>query len=395
MKNTTRRIIHFFVTFIIIGAGVAAFIVFSAGKPQLKRTKPPTPMPMVKTAKVVIGPQSVVITGEGTVKPTREIQLIPQVSGKIIFVSPALVDGGQFTQGETLLRIDPVDYQLAVILAQARVKDSESRLKVTLEEAAAGKEEWFLIYKEDQEKGKQPPALVAKEPQVAAAKAKLAADRADLRKARLHLERTELKAPFNGRVSEENADIGQYVSMGQKLATLFSIKTAEIVIPFEDEALYWFHVPGFTPGDGPGSSVTVRARIAGRELTWPGRVMRAEGKLDDRTRMINVVVRVDQPYATKPPLVSGLFVTAEIQGRTIEDAAVIPRSALRENNVVWLVDDHGAISFRKVEVARLSSQTAILKTGVRDGELVVTSGLKAVTDGMKVRIAQKRKERKS
>ena len=392
MKNTTRRIIHFFVTLIIIGAGIAVFIVFSAGKPQLKRTRPPTPMPMVKTAKVVIGPQSVVIKGEGTCKATREIQLVPQVSGKIIFVSPALVDGGEFSKGETLLRIDPVDYQLAVTLAQARVKDAQSRLKVTEEEAASAKEEWFLIYKKEQESGKQPPALVAKEPQLAAAKAKLAADRADLRKARLYLGRTELKAPFNGRVSAENVDIGQYVSIGQKLATLFSINTAEIVIPFEDEALYWFHVPGFTPGDGPGSPVTVRARIAGRELTWPGRVMRAQGKLDDRTRMINVVIRVDQPYATKPPLVAGLFVTAEIQGRTIENAAVIPRSALRENNVVWLVDEHGTLSFRKVEVARLSAGTAILKTGINDGELLVTSSLKAVTDGMKVRIAKRRKD---
>jgi RND family efflux transporter MFP subunit len=395
MKKTIRRIIHFLITLIIIGAGAAAFIVLSAGKPQLKRTKPPTPTPIVKTAKIVTGPQSIVIKGEGTVKPTRQIQLVPEVSGRISFVSPALVDGGKFNKGETLLRIDPVDYQLAVTLAQARVKDSESRLRVTEEEAAAAKEEWFLIYEREKKAGKQPPALVAKEPQLQAAKAKLAADRADLRKAKLYLERTELKAPFNGLVSEESVDIGQYVSVGQRLATLFSTNSAEIVIPFEDEALFWFHVPGFTPGDGPGSAVKVRTRVAGRELTRPGRVMRAEGKLDERTRMVNVVVRVDNPYASKPPLAAGLFVTVEIQGSTLQNAAAIPRTALRKDNMVWLVDESGSISFREVEIARLLPNTAILKSGVQDGEILVTSGLKAVTEGMKVRIASRRSGRDS
>jgi RND family efflux transporter MFP subunit len=385
MSKHNARIIHFIITVVLIGIGAIVFVALTATKPKLERTRPPAPKPMVLVTRVKTRPQVVIIKGEGTVRPLREIQLVPQVNGKVIFVSRALVDGGEFKKGDLLLRIDPLDYQLAVTLAQARVKDSESTLKVAEEEAAVSREEWDLLYKADSKNNKI-PALVAKEPQLAAAKAKLAADRADLQKAKLNLERTKLKAPFDGRVSEENVDIGQYVSTGQALATLFSTNQAEIVVPFEDEELYWFHVPGFTPGDGQGSPVSVSTRIAGREAFWPGRVVRAEGKLDERTRMINVVIRVDKPYETMPPLAAGLFVTVDIEGRTLENAAMIPRTALRGKNVVWVVDQNGQLKFRTVEVARLTPNAAILEAGLKEGEMVVVSSLKAVTDGMKVRI---------
>jgi RND family efflux transporter MFP subunit len=394
MSKTKKRIIHFGLMLVLLGAGVAGFLALTASKPQLKRTKPPVPTPMVRVYKITTGPQSVTIRGEGTVRPLREIQLVPQVNGKLVYVSPVLVDGGEFKKDDILLRIDPLDYQLAVTLAQAQVKDSESRLRVAEEEAAAAKEEWRLLYQDKGAQAEDPPALVAKEPQLAAAKAKLAADRADLQKARLHLERTELKAPFNGRVSDESVDIGQYVSSAKPLATLFSTDAVKIVVPFEDESLYWFHVPGFTPGNGSGSAVTIRARIAGHELTWRGQVVRAEGELDERTRMVQVVIRVEKPYASKPPLVAGLFVIVEIQGRTLENAAVIPRAALRDNDTVWVVDETGQLKFRRVDVARMGTNQAILRSGLEDQEMVVTSGLKVVTDGMKVRILASDKERK-
>jgi RND family efflux transporter MFP subunit len=387
MSKHKSRIVHLIVTMVFIGIGALIFVVLTATKPKLERTQPPVPKPMVRVTQVKTRPQVMIINGEGTVKPLREIQLVPQVNGKVIFVSPALVDGGEFKKGDLLLRIDPLDYQLAVTLAQARVKDSESKLKVAEEEAEASREEWRLLYKSEA-KDNQIPTLVAKEPQLAAARAKLAADRADLQKARLNLERTELNAPFDGRVSEENVDIGQYVSTGQTMATLFSTNQAEIVVPFEDEDLYWFHVPGFTPGDGLGSAVSVNTRVAGRKAFWAGRVVRAEGKLDERTRMINVVIRVDKPYETKPPLAAGLFVTVEIEGRTLENAAMIPRAALRGNNVVWVVDRNGQLKFRTVTVARLTQNAVIVEGGLSDGEMVVNSPLNAVTDGMKVRVRQ-------
>ncbi|MCK5203100.1 MAG: hypothetical protein KAR15_04475, partial [Desulfobacterales bacterium] len=170
MSKHKPRIIHFIVTLVFIGIGALVFVVLTATKPKLERTQPLAPKPMVRVAKVKTRPQVVIIKGEGTVRPLREIQLVPQVNGKLVFVSRALVDGGEFKKGDLLLRIEPLDYQLAVTLAQARIKDSESKLKVVEEEAAASREEWHLLYKADA-KENQIPALVAKEPQLAAARA--------------------------------------------------------------------------------------------------------------------------------------------------------------------------------------------------------------------------------
>jgi RND family efflux transporter MFP subunit len=381
-----RRFFHIFITLVFLALGVVGFGALRASKNKLEKHRPPSPLPVVKAIKISTGPQSVMIQGEGTVRPLQQIDLVPQVGGKVVYVSPSLVNGGDFRQDSILLRIDPVDYNLTVTLAKAKVKDAESRLKLAMEEAAAAQEEWRLLHSGSPKGKREPPPLVAKEPQLMAAQARLEAERAGLKKALLNLERTELKAPFDGRVSQENVDIGQYVSAAKSLGIIYSIQAAEIVLPLENEDLSWFHVPGFTAGNGPGAKAVVRAPIAGQERTWDGQVVRTEGILDARTRTINVVVKVEKPYATKPPLAAGLFVTVDIHGRILPDAAVIPRAALREGEVVWVVDDYNVLHFRKVDVARIQGDNVVVKSGINDGEMVVISPHKVVTDRMSVRI---------
>ena len=389
MSNRKKRFIQFGVSVVLILLGVVGLLVLTASKPEMKKRKPPAPVPMVRTIKTNSGPQTVYIKGEGTVRPLREINLVSEVGGKVVGVSPALVNGGVFKEGDTLLQIDPVDYELAVTLARAKVKEAESRLELAEEEALAAVEEWRLLYPDSSSEDSKPSALVAKEPQLAAAQARLEADKADLRKALLHLERTKLKAPFAGRVGEENVDVGQYVSPGQTLGSLYSTEAAEIVVPLEGGDLFWFDVPAFTSTDGRGAPAVIRASLAGRELSWPGKVVRTEGRLDERTRMIHVVVRVDKPYARKPPLVFGLFVTVEIEGRNLHNCTVIPRGALHQGNVVWVLDQESRLRFRKVEVARVQGDEVVVTKGLEDGEAVVITPLKAVTDGMTVRMVSK------
>jgi len=387
MSHKKKRLIYILVIIVFLFLGFSGFRILKTHKNTIKKTRPEVLAPMVKTVTVKAGKQSISISGEGTVRPLNEISLVPQVGGKIQYVAPFLVNGGAFKKDDTLLRIEPIDYELAVTLAKAKVKSSESLLQLAEQQTEAAKEEWRTHYADGTNQSAPPPPLVAKEPQLSAAKAKLEADNADLNKALLSLERTELKAPFNGRVSHENVDIGQYVSPGQSLATLYSTDAAEIVLPLEEEDLAWFHVPGFTSDNSPVSSATVMARIAGQTLSWRGEVVRAEGKLDARTRMINVVVRVNKPYAKKPPLALGLFVTVRIEGRTLPHAALIPRSALRQGNMVWVVDKNNRLHFRKVEVARFQGDNIIINSGLEGGESVVVTLLRVVTDGMVVRDA--------
>lgn len=388
MDKTKKRFFHGAIAIGLIALGVLGMFRLKACKSELQKSEVAVPLPVVRTMEVKIGKQTVVVRAEGTVRPFREINLVPQVDGKVVYLSPSLVNGGEFIKGDNLLCIEPVDYELAVTLARAKVKNSESKLQLIQEEAAAAREEWCQLYAGGSQAKKEPPPLVAKEPQLAAAEAGLAADRANLRKALLSLERTRLFAPFNGRVSQENVDTGEYVSPGQSLATLYSTDIVEVVLPLEDEELFWLHVPGFTPGNHTGSFATVYSRVAGRDLSWPGEVVRAEGKLDERTRMVNLVILVKSPYTTNPPLAVGLFVTVDIKGLILPNAAIIPRAALRQGNLVWVVGKDGKLHFRKVEVARIQGEEVLVKSGIKDGETLVMSSLKAVSNGMLVRTIQ-------
>jgi RND family efflux transporter MFP subunit len=386
MSQRKKRFLHLVVIIILLALGGLGMYALTTHKSEVERRRPPVSVPVVRTIRVTVGSQPVVVQGEGTVQPLQEIRIAPEVGGKVVYVSPNMVNGGAFSKGETLLRVDPADYELAATLARASVKDAESKLQLAEEETAASIQEWRLYGEGGTDTTKNPPPLVAKEPQLAAAQAKLDAEKADLKKALLNLERTEIKAPFDGRVSQENMDIGEYVTPGQDIATIYSTEAAEIIIPLEDRDLFWIHVPGFTPGNGPGAPVTVRASIAGRQLSWSGKVVRAEGRLDERTRMINVVVRVERPYATKPPLPVGFFVTAGIMGRTLSDVAVVPRAALHQDNVIWVVEKDGRLRFRKVEVARIEGEKVFVSAGLNNGEVLVITPLKAVSDGMSVRV---------
>ncbi|MEA1971139.1 MAG: efflux RND transporter periplasmic adaptor subunit [Thermodesulfobacteriota bacterium] len=390
MSRKRKTIIHITVSAVLVITGVIVMIALTASSPELQKIKPDAPAPMVHVMKVKTGPKPIIIRGEGTVHPLKEIDLVPQVGGKIVHTSPSLVNGGKFSKGDPLLSINPIDYELAVTLAKAKVRNAESNLKIIQEEALVAREEWRAHYSDISHTGKEIPPLVAKEPQLAAARASLDADRADLKKAFLNLKRTVLKAPFNGRVSRKSVDIGQYVTPGQALAKLFSTEAVEIALPLEGKDLFWFDVPGFTPGDGGGSPTTVHAEIAGHKLVFSGRVIRAEGELDERTRMITVIVRVDRPYAKRPPLAIGLFATVDIRGRVLPDAAVIPRAALHQGNIVWTVNDEGVLRFRAVRIARYQGEEIIIETGLKEGEKVVFSSLKAVTDGMTVRTAMEK-----
>jgi RND family efflux transporter MFP subunit len=368
---------------LLIIAALMIFAVMMTSREEVTRQRMTLPAPRVNVKAADVGPTRVRITGEGTVSPLREIDLVPQVGGRVVFMSPDLVDGGMFEKGNVLFRIDPVDYELAVKAARARVKDLESKLMLTEEEAEAAREEWEIQNGDGDDTS--PPPLVAKEPQLAAANAALAGSKADLDKARLNLERTNIRAPFDGRISSKSVDLGQFVGAGQRLGTLFSVEAAEISVPLEDIDLRWINVPGFTANDASESETRVIASIAGETVIREAKLMRTEGRLDARTRMVNVIVRVERPYDTMPPLAVGLFVRVEIEGKTLPEAIWLPRSSIRKGNTVYIVDGESKIRFRQIEIARYDRDEVLVRSGLEKGDLIVISPMKIVTEGMKVK----------
>ena len=383
----------------VLAAGVAAYLLLVSLRTPPPREEPVHWVPLVETVQAPPETARVVVRGQGTVRPDREIDLVPQVGGRIVWISEQMETGGFFSAGQELARIDPEDFELAVDQADAEVARALYQLEIARGEAEVAAAEWERLRGGG---GPEPSDLALHIPQVRLAEAALKAARARLREARLRLERTRLRAPFAGRVRSTDLDLGQYVSPGRGVARLYGIERAEIPVPVPDEELAWIDVPSppasprpvaadapppERPQEAGRGQVLLRARHAGRDHTWKGRVVRTEGQVDPRSRMINLIVEVDDPYGPRDsataPLLVGLFVEVEIQGRPLTAVRTIPRRALHDGGRVWLAED-GRLRRQPVEVVHLGREEALVRFDAAPGARVITSQLRGVTDGMAV-----------
>jgi len=388
------RFLKIVVPIVILAIGVLGFGTLISTKPEVETVQPEPVLPLVRVITVERQDVKLFVHTQGTVRPRTETALVSQVSAEVVSVSPSFEVGGFFERGEVLVELDARDYELVVERVKAQVAQAELRLAEQLAEARVAQDEW-------RELGVgEPEPLALREPQTAEARATLAAAEADLRMARLNLERTVIRAPFGGRLAEKAVDVGQYVSHGQPVATVHSIDYAEVRLPIPHQELRFLDVPlSYRDGGSPGPEpfVALTSNFTGRETTWPARIVRTEGEVDERTRMIYLVARVNDPYGRKgdsgrPPFAVGLFVEAEIAGKTVHDAVLLPREALRNGEGrVLIVDQEDRLRYRDVEVVRLQGEEAVIDgRSFGTGERVCVSPLDVVVDGMRVRTVVER-----
>ncbi len=391
--SSSHKVFKIFLPIIILavaGAGVFAMIKFRAA-PE-KKEKPDTGA-LVEIMAVNPESHQVKVYGTGTVNPRREISITPQVDGRIIAVAPNFVAGGFFQEGELLFAIEPVDYELAVERARAAVAKAELELATMESRAKIAQFEWQKLSKDGTT---QPNPLVLYEPQLKDAQANLASARANLRQAELDLARTKITAPFNCRVRSEQIDVGQYVKSGTNVAVVAGTDTAEIVVPMPLTDIRWLDIP-LEEEDSAGSKAAVQLEIAGRLYQWSGRVIRSLGEVDPQGRMVRVVVSVDDPYnrcdggkRTKPDLVAGMFVDVVLYGERLTDIFAIPRSAVRENSTIWLMNGDRKLLIQKVEIVRQEKENVLISKGLAAGDRVVLTNLVGAANGMLLRLEEAR-----
>ena len=368
---------------LIIGMLGAYALVKSREVVQTEPTE--APPPLVRVQSIYPTDFQLIVPAQGTVAPRTQTTLISQVAGQIIKVSPAFANGGFFEKGDVLLTIDPRDYEVAVAQAQVQVAQAKLRLAREEEEAEIAREEWKRLG------NGEPTDLVLRKPQIDEARATIAAAEGALMRANLNLQRTQIRAPYPGRVRTKNADVGQYVNPGSPLGQIYAIDYAEVRLPVPDDQLAYLDLPlSFrnNPHHNSGPDVRFHATFAGREHTYMGRIVRVEGEIDARSGMIALVGRVDNPYRQRdnntPPLAVGLFVTAEILGHRAENVVVIPRAALRGKNRVLVVTGN-RLYYRNIDVLRADAEKVVVRSGLKSGEQLCVSPIDTVVDGMRVR----------
>ena len=385
----------------IVAGSVAVAVFLVSLAPEPERLEPPSQLPFVTTATVAAGSGPIPVFGAGTVRPSAEVAITPQVGGRVVWVDPAFRSGGRFVAGQTLFRIEEEDYVVRLREAEAALADRQVAYLEAREEAAIARAEYERYA--EREPGSIPLSeaspLALHEPQLNAARAALDRDEARVAEASLAVARTRVNAPFNGYVRDESVDVGQFVAPGQPVGRLFAADAVEVVAPLSDAnaALIpdlWNQRAGEA---GQRIAARVIAEYGDIRYAWDGYVDRAEASLDEQSRTIDVIVRVPDPFTagapagvataldSTPPLLVGKFVDMEIQGLAPQSYFRVRRAALQPGNEIWAVDDNGAVTIVPVRTLQRGDDEVYVTGALQDGQAVITGGIQFATDGMLVR----------
>ncbi len=404
MKTNTSKP-HFrtwFFTYALAPIIVVVALVLAAAtsklKPEPEKQKLKEVLPVVEIIKAKTETIQLEVVSQGNVQARTETNLIAEVSGRIQEISPALFAGGFFKEGDELVKIDPIDYQANLASALGRLADAKLAYEQEKANSEQAREDWLEL------QSGEPNDLVLRKPQLERAQANMEAAAAAVKLAQRDLDRTIVRAPYDGRVRQKMVDLGQMVNARtSQIAQIYSVDIAEVRLPLSLDEIRYLDLPeqyrnGSENHQKP--QVIIEAVYAGKTYQWMGIIDRTEGTIDSRTRLTYAVAQITDPYSkgqsdTNPPLKIGMFVEARIKGKIIASAIEVPRKALRPDNHILIVDDQGKIDLREVNVLKENIETVILTNGIQNGENICVTPLEYVVDGMKVIIeGQEHKDKK-
>lgn len=368
---------------LVIASAIGMTVVLGAMKDEPEEKEEVINAIPVLTATALSEDVTLTVDVQGEVQPRTEINLVPQVNGKITYMSPKFIEGGRFKKGDLLVQIDPREYELRLIQARANVAQSETVVTREKSESNLALSDW-----EDLGRSGAPTPLTLRAPQMAEAAAQLEAARAQVDEAQLQLDRASLYAPFTGRVTLRNVDAGEFVTAGTRLGEIYSTDIMDVKLPMTNDNLRQAGLRlGYEAGpNAPAIPVTLSANGAGLYSEWQGDIVRTDSRFDSETRVLFAYVEVKDPFGARydMPLAPGLFVDASVTGQTLPSIVTIPRAALRGEDRVYIANADDTLSIRTVTVLSSDRNRAVIGDGLSAGESVITSPIRGVTEGKKI-----------
>ncbi len=384
MNDRTRKLLPI----LIFGVLLAVALVIRMNPPESQERRSfRGPAMTVETQVTQPVDYTVMLESYGTVQPRTRSVLTAQVGGQIIAVDEKVRDGGFFEKGDVLVEIDARDYAADVRIAQAALADAESALAEAEARTNQAREDWERLGNEG-----DPPGLVLRIPQLEAAKARVASAESALAKARLDLDRTRIVAPFAGRILRKFVDVGQVVPPNSRIAEIYATDFVEIRLPLRNRDLPYIDLPesyrfAGTTGAGLGR-VIIESDLMG-EVSWEADLVRTESAIDDVARQLHVIAQIDDPFGRgsegRALLKIGQYVTARLEGRTLEDAIVIPNNTIYQGSYVYTVTE-GVLRRRDIDIAWQNDTEAVIGAGLEAGDQLVVTPLGQVTSGIRVSI---------
>lgn len=390
LKRFLRLSLRILLPIVILGIGILGFLLLRAIKPELQTTTEEAPAYLVAVQTAQKQQVRYELTSQGTVRPKTSTSIVSEVAGRVSEISTKFVSGGFFKTDETLVRIDPRNYETS--LKRAELALARARVRVDTERALSGyaKEDWEQFIADNNSSG-NPTELTLRRPQLAEVLAEYSVAEAEMKQAEDDLARTTVNAPYRGLILEKKVDVGQYVGIGTPLASAVAIDIAEVRLPISLNDLEFLTLP-----ERPGSShvaVQLHATLGGSVSYWDAMIVRTEGVIDTQSRVIHAVAEVLDPYdfegRGRELLRFGTFVRATIQGNDAGELFVVPRHAVYQGSQVWIVNSDNTIAPRTVTVVRFDDDYAYISEGLDSGDVYCVTPIDRPLPGMKVKISGK------
>ncbi len=370
---------------VVIAVLVGIGLLILRNPPSSSRGGPPKARAItVEVMTVAPSAYQITLASYGTIAPRTQSALVAQVGGQILSVSDNLREGGFFARGDVLLAIDPREFEADVQINQAALADAQQLVEEERARANQAARDWKRLGNTG-----EPTALVLREPQLAAAQARLASAEATLAKSQLDLERATVQAPYDGRVLQQRADLGEVVAAGAPLADIYATDLVEVRLPLRNADLRFFDLPEGAVNLAQMPDVEIYSDL-GERTVWYGKVVRTEGAIDPTARQLHVVAQIDNPFSSsdgRRPLKIGEYVTAALGGRQLVDARIVPVQSIYQNSFAYVAEE-GLLARRSVDLLWQNETDALVASGLEFGDELVLTPLGQVSSGTPVRIAR-------
>jgi len=376
---TKKQII---IPIVILSVGIAALVGFSSlkkpteDKPEVENT------PIVAVSNITMTTMTLEVSSHGMVTPKYDTELVAQVQGEIVELKDIFLKGGFVKKNQLLARIDPNDYEAALIDAQASMATARAALETEIAQGKVAEREWKQIT------NTSPTELSLRKPQLAQEIARVKAAQASVLRAERNLERTEIRSPYDAIINSRNIGLGSFVSMGSQIGHVLATDTAEVRLPVADNQME------FLVSQGINAKVNLIGVYGGKPMQWKATIKRNEGVIDSMSRMGYLVAEFDDPYQLKnkvnktdnqpiTPLRFGSYVKANIVGNTLAQATVVPRHLVVQGKVAILGSD-STLNYVAIDIVRQQGSNVIVASGLTEGDRLITSTLDYPVDGMKL-----------
>ena len=386
-----RKVLRVLLPIVVLALGIGVLAALAATRPKAARKERAHLGTPVRVLVAQTGDHPLRIAAQGQVIPERQVTLAAELNGRVIWRHPELVPGGIVQQGDLLIRIDPRDYRAAVDRETATLENTRVLIQTEQRRRAVAEREWEILSREGVDASPEGRSLSLREPQLRSAEASVAASQAQLSQARLTLSRTQLRAPFHATVLERSVELGQLVGPSARLATLVGTDHFWVQVSLPFESLRSVQVPDVNAA--VGSTAHVEQAVGDGTVEREGHIVRLLPDLDPAGRMARVLVEIDDPLGlSRPPEERGMPMLLGASVRVDIDAGVshgwveLPRRALREGDVVWVVGADNRLAVRPVRIGWRRVDTVLVSQGLAAGERVIVSALPSAVAGMALRV---------